>query len=351
MIAVLSGCIKISDNDIEPKKGALQTQPVYVWGVQKMAVDPMQKGAGVYNDLLYKTSYDSKGYLVEFYDFSGTKSYTVPIGKGKGPGEVMYLTAVRVSEDVIHIYDYALKKIVRYSVKGDHIDDIMIDTQLPLTDFQVVRNEYFFAGALDQLICKVNSEGEVSQKIEYDEGLLKHGDRYPGGIVAADDLSHSLYIGYSNLPYRIEEYSKDLKKTMTISKKVREKSDPVRIYSPKEWRGMYFPQGKFAIHSMAFDEKYIYVSYGAGFHYTSQGIELLPVKNALNVFDKNNGEYIYDISCEQLKNSSFGYALLGVTDKYIVLGAMTILEKDLMDNMQIKTKDNLFWFIILKKPI
>ena len=102
---------------------------------------------------------------------------------------------------------------------------------------------------------------------------------------------------------------------------------------------------------MTFDEKYIYVSYGAGFEYTAKGIKLLPVVNSLNVFDKDSGKYLYDITCEQLKDSSFGYALLGVTDQYIVLGAMTIMEKELMEDLKVKTVDNLFWFIILKNPV
>ncbi len=137
---------------------------------------------------------------------------------------------------------------------------------------------------------------------------------------------------------------------MTISLNLKKNYDKALNFSPPEWNGMSMPHGYFMVQSLGSTNNYVYSSFGAAYKFGNK-MELMPIKNEIHVFNKKTGKFVTTIWNDKLKSSSVGYSIIGVTSKYIVLSAVSVLEKELMKDITPDYNKNMIWFIIMKNPL
>lgn len=333
------------------KKEPIHAEIKHVFGFNNLAIDPVYKGCGIYNDTLYISTATVKAYIVEFRSFEGKLIRSLSIPMGKGPGEIQYLTGLKIVNDIVYVYDYALKKIEMYSVEGKYLDSVVFDEKLTSMTFDVINENFVFLDDTTQTLMLLGKDGKQSGSFSLTTNKsTANNSVYEGGCLYVDALDKEVYLGKSAYPFRIIRFETTLKEKMRIELDLRTKYEKTTKFSPPEWNGMSMPHGYFMVQSVGTDKENIYASFGAGLKYGKK-IELLPIKNALYVFDKKSGKYKASIWNEKLKYTSVGYSIIGITSEYIIISAVSIVEKKLMQDLTPDYDKNMIWFIVLKNPI
>lgn len=183
-----------------------------VFGLNNIAIDPVYKGCGIYKDSLYITTAYPTKYAVEFRSFDGKVSREISIPMGKGPGEIQFLTGLKINNDVIYIYDYAFKKIEMYAIDGKYIDSVILDDKLTSMVFDVTDDGFIFEDDATQSMILVGKDGKQKAVYQLNPGKPSgHNTVYQGGSLYVDPLNNTVYLGKASFPYTIVHFDAALK--------------------------------------------------------------------------------------------------------------------------------------------
>jgi len=100
-------------------------------------------GIKIYNNLIIVKA-SSENSNIHVFDIKG--NYITNIGKkGKGPGEYLHIRSMKVNkeENLIEVLAYSRKCIIRYSLKGDLIDELPIKNAGYPDDFERIDNNHY----------------------------------------------------------------------------------------------------------------------------------------------------------------------------------------------------------------
>ncbi len=341
-----------TSNNIHPPK-VIETDVAFVWGLNQITGNNPSRCCGFSNDLIYILSDEGNKFQITFYKVNGQKEKTVVINKGKGPGEVKFNFFFKIRDNRMFFYDWSLKKIAIYDIEGKPIDDILLPAELGyVQDFDYYDGIFYLHDALNNKIMKLNQNGEVVSKIGYEEGIISKSDFFTFpvrfGRLLIDQSDPSLYLGYYNLPYRIEKYDLNLNKRHTITKKVSDSYYECKWLKRDKNVSL---SGNMMVETMAIYNQYLYIPFGEGYTYDQNGLVPYHVENTLFVFDKNSGKYVCDIWNKKLKNSSYGYYVLGVNKEYIIL--LSMYDSSVAEDYasQEERDNNYAWIFVLKNKI
>ncbi len=352
LMFVFSCSKSIIQNPNSPKH-FLESPIVKVWGLPSVTGNNPARSCGIYNDTIYIMSNESKHYRVTFYTFDGKEIRFVDIPKGKGPGEVVFNYIFKIRNEKMYFYDSTLKKIAIFDLYGKSIDDILITEDLGYVQgLEYEKNCIYVHDALKSKIITMDMTGKVVRRIPYENGEITREEFFEKpirfGRILFDDVRSELWIGYMNLPYTLERYDRNMRKTMTITKKIS------GSYHEAKWmkmNGRIALVGNMMVDTMVAHDGYIYLPFGIGYYYSDKGIETYHCENTIYVFNAQTGKFDYTIWNKNLKNSGYGYMLLGVTDDYVVL--MTVYDYEVANKFA--SKDELErmqgWIFVLKNSI
>lgn len=348
--SLIVGFVDAKTSNVSSKK-IDRADIVSVFGVDNLAIDPAYKGSGVEDALLYIAVDRGSTYAIEYRSFDGKLVREIQIAKGKGPGEIQYLTGVKSTVDTIYVFDYALKKIEMFTKDGEYKDSIVLTDAITALDFTVLGTTFVFQDSVTQELITVDTTGKIINRYPLSSKKKHtHAGQYFGGCMFADAHSSTLYFGMSSYPYRITGFNNVLREKKKIALKLRRTYSVAENFSPPEWNGMSQPHGYFMVTALSATEGHLYASFGAGYTFGKK-MEMLPIDNEIHVFDKKTSKLTNIIWNEKLKSSSAGYSLVGVTKDYIVLSAVSIFDKELLKGIVPDHTAHKIWFIVLRNPV
>ena len=351
VVVILSffGCVKqekgVVENSIDYGK-KVNVKLLSVW--DGIMYSPW-RAKGVYDNKIWYVALEGPKFYLIFRDFSGKEVKRLNIVRGKGPGEILVPYAVRIKKGKIYIYDSYQFKVAMYDMNLNLFDEFMVTQNgLGVQEFDIFDNNFYFRYYYDALILKTDYTGKMLGKVVFKKKL--DPKTYPkkaphSGVLLADESG--IYIGSNTTPYRIEKYNREsLKKEFEIRLKFH------KAYKPTQWKAHVGFLGNYMVYSIVSDENYLYVPFGFCVYYKNQGLHGGKVKNRIFVFDKRTGKFVYNIECDKLNNTGFGYKIVGVTkDKIVLYSDAKDVAKGLVSDKKLKEKSYTGWFFILENPV
>ena len=222
------------------------------------------------NAIIFARRGDVNGSLGFMALEDGSEIRSMPLTVGNGPGELQGFQAIDVQDGVVTIFDNAQGKLCVFKSDGEHVDDYALNSDIGLPMTSTVVGDYLYMnGKIKHKLLKYSLSGnEIVKKIDYEKysDTPENGDRFQAGLLQYDSYTNTLFLGYYAKPFRMEQYDMDLNKLNTFT------SDRFDSSSECAWcitRSNTITQdGDRVIGGIAFDENYIYVTYGGGYEYT-----------------------------------------------------------------------------------
>ncbi|TYB31748.1 MAG: hypothetical protein FXF47_02440 [Candidatus Mcinerneyibacterium aminivorans] len=317
-----------------------------VWIPEKLSLRNPLENIGIYEDKVYYWSNSGNKYFLNFYDLSGSNIKKLEFEMGKGPGQIFSNNSTFIKNDQINILDLARRSLLVFDMNGKYVDDYKIN----INDFgQVARNQnyLYFSGILKNKLAKIDLENnEVVKSIKYKNAdSIKSfrdimGKKLRMSSIIIDEEAKILYRGTSNLPYKIEKYDFNLEK---IDEFKREITGNFKDFIIEEGTG---GSGSIIISSMQTDDKYLYASFGGGqvTERKNNKISLSGIANDyfISVFDKKNGDFLYEINVPSISPLKGVTKLLKVTkDKlFIMVVDFEDTLNDLLKDKNLKAEKN-----------
>lgn len=287
-------------------------------------MNPPEK-SGIVGDLIYYTEEASDKFIVHFVDQTGVEKSNVMIKRGKGPGEIAFIMAMRVVGDKMYMYDVGSQKVLITDLQGKYLDDVAMKDQIGSFGALDIMDGYLYYHAMmGNKISKVNlSNGTLEKGIPWENPITDFqnlgGKEFSRGIVRADVHDKKFYIAYWNEPYRLEVYSTDLVLEKTLTRPLSEQYE--KAVFAQGGQGL---NGNILVSSIDADKNYIYASFGGGQKMTGSTpqdfkIEGIAKKYYLSVFDKKTGEFTREIFVENFETLNGVANIIGVTEQSIFL--------------------------------
>jgi len=241
----------------------------------------------------------------------------------------------------IYIYDEALSKIILYGLDGKFEDEFPVSSDIGTAGaISVMDGDLYFHGMFAKKLVRVDTlKGEAVKTLEYADPVTDfsklQGEELKRGGIYADEDTKSIYLGYYNEPYRIEQYDADLELVNTFTRPLREKYDKIAFTQSG-------PAGNLLIASLKADEKYLYAGFGGGQKITnvsgSAKIESIRKDYYISVFDKATGEFVREIRIREIPELYGISNVVGVDRDHIAI--LFIDMGDTLDNVAMSGADD-----------
>lgn len=352
VLVVCWGCVK--------QQQSYDTKITDIWEPESFSTSYAMSAVNFYNGtIVYPQIIGNNGGFC-FADLSGKMIRQVSIANGKGPGEIQSHMSITIANDRIVIYDNAQNKLVLYSIEGKHIDDIALNDEIgvpmsvTINDTFMYINGKFGVKLLKYDLSRLIVAKTQAYEINYKE-LPKDGDLFQGGVLSFDPFEKSLFLGYYNKPFTLEQYDSDTNKIQTYSLKDAEEYTPCTWYT---YSGAVTQVGDRVIGGIAFDERFIYTSFGGGYDKAStptngKPFEYREVDVDIRVFDRKTKQETAKIICTQLKGLRGFVKILGVTQESIIvqIADMSPTTYSIMNKNRAENQTRNFAIVVLKNPM
>ena len=206
--------------------------------------------------------------FADLKDGSDIRTITVP--GGDGPGQIISFQAIDVRDGKVAIFDPGKAKICLYDTAGNFIDDYFLDTEIGLPMTSTTHDGYLYVnGKIKNKLVKFDLKGnQIVKSLTYNQfkDVPENGDTFQGALVQFDPYTKNLFLGYYAKPFRLEQYDTDLNLIRTYTSDLFNKNSLCQWCITKS--NLITQSGDRIIAGIAFDETYIYASYGGGYEYT-----------------------------------------------------------------------------------
>ncbi len=339
---------------------SLDAPIVTVWEPESFSTSYAMSAVNYYNGtVIYPQILTNSGGFC-FADLSGKTIRQISIANGKGPGEIQSHMAITIANDRIVIYDNAQNKLVLYSIEGKHIDDIALNDEIGVPMSVTINDAFMYINGkfgvkllkydLTRLSVSESQAYEVLQK-----EVPQDGDPFQGGVLSYDPFEKSLFLGYYNRPFTLEQYDIDLNVIQTYSLK---STSDYKECSWYNYNGAITQVGDRVIGGIAFDENYIYTSFGGGYEKASTPTDGKPfeyrvVDVDIRAFDRKTKRQTAQIICTQLNGIRGFVKILGVTHDNIIIqiADMSPTTYLLMNKKRAENQTRNFAIAVLKNPL
>ncbi len=360
IVLLLCGYLAVFFTGCSKSDDILNAKIVSIWEPVNFSTSYAMTAINYYNNaVIYPQKRDKDGALV-FADLSGKILNEIAIPIGKGPGEIQSHMAITIANGHIVIYDNDQNKLVMYSIEGKHMDDFALneETGVPMT-VTVNENFMFINGKFGNKLTKYDLEKSVAvKKIPYasiHSEVPQDGDLFEGGMLAYDPFDTCLFLGYYKKPFTLEKYDLDLNLLDTFS------ADTEADYQECAWynyNGSITQVGDRVIGGIAFDENYIYASYGGGYDKASTQTEVKPFEYRqadvnIRIFDRKTKKQIAVVRCEEMTGIKGFVKILGVSKSNIVIqiADMSEVTYKLMKKTRGQDQVRNFAIVVLENPL
>jgi len=311
-----------------------------VWVPKNLSLNNPIDNMGIYNNqLFYWTDKGEKAYL-NFYNLNGKKAKQLEFTRGRGPGQIFAINVTFIQNEKINIFDFARRSLLIFDLKGNYIDEYKIN----LDDYgTIARNKehIYFSGMLRNKLAKLDiTEGDILKTIKYEdaEGIKSFrdivGKKMKLAPIYIDRQDKKVYRGTYNLPYKIEKYDYDLNIIDKFEREIKGNFKDFKLISGSG------NNGSILISSMETDDKYLYASFGGGqiTERKDNKISLSGISNEyfISVFDKKNGDFLYEINVDAISPLKGITRLLKVTKENIYI--MVVDFEDTLKN-ELESRD------------
>ncbi len=309
------------------KKGAdsVMVKVKAAWVPKDLGLANPPEKSGIYKDMIFYSEETADKFIVHFTDETGIEKKSVVIKRGKGPGEIAFIMAMRVVNDKMYMYDIGSQKVLITDMDGKYVDDIALNDQIgAFGALDIMDDTLYYHAMMGNKISKVNlADGNLVKSIPWENPITDFSDiggkEFTRGIVRADSYDKKFYIAYWNEPYRLEVYSPDLVLEKTLTRPLSEQYEKALFAAGG--RGI---NGNILISSVDADKNYIYASFGGGQKTSGttpqdMKIEGVPKKYYISVFDKKTGEFTREITIEKFEMLNGVANIIGVTERSIYL--------------------------------
>lgn len=254
--------------------------------------------------------------VVYLLDLSNFKSTEVTMSIGKGPGELAdYPFSVQLESSNMYFHLPKTNEMRIFSQKGKWIDNVVYSESMnsnTLSEYAVVHEEnIYFHNSKNYLLAKMDVNGRVVKSLKYQEkyDLNKKKIRINGGCMVLDKRAEQFYIGYYNLPFRVEVYDLDLNLKDVIRYKV-EYFSPYELDMTKRFNNL---SGTSIISNIVIDEEYLYLTC-----FVNSGIEINQDNNYIYVIDKKTKQPIKRINFNSNNTLSNQFDIILATRDFII---------------------------------
>ncbi|TYB30513.1 MAG: hypothetical protein FXF47_08845 [Candidatus Mcinerneyibacterium aminivorans] len=255
--------------------------------------------------------------------------------------DIMSLNGFSIKNNKIYTYDSNLKRISIFNFNGKNLDVINLNNYI--SDLSISKNKIFITGFIKTNLEVIDLKtGNQIKKIKYAE-IEKLIDRGYGkmGPICYDKNSKKIYRGYWEEPYRIKIYNRDIKLKNVIKKDL---DHNITEFERTENKGFI---GKFLIKDLAIYKDYLVALEGSCGYIDDKKRKWRIDKFKINVFNKNTGKYIYEITNDKLSNlGAFINGIIDINNKYIIFELKQIKETNKL--LDIKTDSAL---IFVENPL
>ena len=334
MFAVLLGCGRAGYESVEVAVD-------YAWVPEGLTIVNPPEKVGMHEGLLYFVKDTPEQMDINFAQKDGTVVKVIPVSMGNGPGEVRVAFSMLVDGEKIYIYDEALSKIIIYGLDGKFEDEFPVNSDIGTAGgMSVMDGDLYFHGMFAKKLVRVDTlKGEAVKTLEYADPVTDfsklQGEELKRGGIYADEDTKSIYLGYYNEPYRIEQYDADLELVNTFTRPLREKYDKIAFTQSG-------PAGNLLIASLKADEKYLYAGFGGGQKITNASgsvkIESIRKDYYISVFDKATGEFVREIRIREIPELYGISNVVGVDRDHIAI--LFIDMGDTLDNVAMSGADD-----------
>ena len=278
---------------------------------------------GFHNGEFYAMVKKNDGYKLQFSDEKGNITREYNFDKGKGPGETMFPASITLADENICIYDSWMEKISLFDPEGEFIDSYLLDGIGDHGSITVIDNAVYYHGLALTFFLKYDfSTEEEIKRVPHSEKMRKSWfdmdarlkTPVEGGCLAAGPDKKRLYIGYWNMPYRVDEFDLDLNKLRTFTRTLD------RNYKPLQ--GSF---GERLISGIQFYDNELLASFGTGTYLDGDDYKACRDPFFITVFDMNDPARYREIVCEEL-SPALGTRLIGVDDDWLYVLVIALQE-------------------------
>ena len=265
LIILLAGCGK--SEEVQNYTASLK----YIWEPQNYYPAYAMSSVNYYDNSVVFPRRAEQSLIFVFAsleDGSDIRTFTVP--GGDGPGQIISFQAIDVHSGMAAIFDPGKGKICLYDIEGEFIDDYLLNTEIGLPMTSTTHEGYLYVnGKIKNKLLKFDLKGnKIVKSLAYDKykDIPENGDLFQGGLVQFDPYTGTLFLGYYAKPFRLEQYDTDLNLIRTYTSGLFNQQSLCQWCITKS--NLITQTGDRIIAGIAFDEKYIYASYGGGYEYT-----------------------------------------------------------------------------------
>jgi len=308
---------------------------------------------GEYNGTIYYAQIFEDHFGIQFHDMTGKTVNRFDIKRGKGPGELMYILSAYISGDTFYINDLMMKRINMYSIDGKYIETIQSNPETGImVGSAIIGNDLYFQSIQNIFFGKMNiTTGLIEASIPH----TKNGPPENNGLIEAatiryDRFADRFYLGHLDMPYRIDVYSKDMKKISEITAPVSGDQQPLKWFIEGEMSKVI---GSAMISSLTYDERFIYAPVQSNqFDIKNNSFIFGKFKTGVNVFDKKTGTLRYILENKRFREIEGEFSVVGVTSENIILQVVdtNAVIKDLLNDQSRGNGEETAVIVVCKKP-
>lgn len=324
IILILSFILFSCSTSKNPKK--LNAEFIDAWGPKKLSLRNPVDNIGIYEGKIYYWTEKGDEMYLNFYSLKGKKVRQLKFKVGRGPGQIFSNNATFIQNDKINVLDMQRRTLLIFDMKGHFIDNYEIN----INDFGTVarnKNNLYFSGILKNKIAKIDlKNNKILKTIKYKNAdKIKSfrdiiGKKLRMSPLCIDQKNNMVYRSSYNLPYRIEKYDKKLKKVDEFKRNIEGNFKDFKITAGSG------SSGSIMVSNMKIDKEYLYASFGGGqvAERKDNKISLsgIPNKYFISVFDKKNGEFVYEIDVNAISPLKGVTKLLKVTQDKLYIFVM-----------------------------